>query len=79
MCSGLSVANIFMAKVSDIYIVSRHQKKLTKGFVGVPILCEDPDVQAMVIPQFGIGSSSSTSTNVRFDSRIDWRNKHNIG
>ena len=66
-----------MAKGSEIYFISRSQHKLTKGFVGVIILCEDVGGYRVVIPQVGDGSSGSAIGNFRFGSRIDWRNKCN--
>ena len=64
-----------MAKVSDIQFISRRQNNLTKGFVGFLVLCEDVEGYRMVILQVGDGSSGRASRNVRFGSRIDWRNK----
>ena len=79
MCSGLDVADIFMAKRSYIWFIRRRHQNLTKGFVGVLVLGEDLGGHHVMIPQVGDGSSGRDFRNVRFGSRINWRNKHNIG
>ena len=50
-----------------------------KGFVVVLVLGEDFGGHRVVILQVGDSSSGSASRIVPFGSRINWRNKLNIG